>query len=135
MDRQLDPLGSQLLHEELEDKGIEIFYNDEIGRVAGEEAVTGIHLKSGLYLECSAIVVAIGTVPNIELAKSAGLHCKRGVVVNEYLQTSDPNVFAIGEIAEFNGFLYGITAAAEEQGAVIASYYMVIFLSITKDLY
>jgi ferredoxin-nitrate reductase len=121
MDRQLDPLGSQLLHEELTDKGIEIYYNDEIERFLGDTTVSGIRLKSGLMIECQAIVIAIGTVPNIEIAKSGGLNCKRGVVVNEYLQTSDPNIFAIGEIAEFNGMLYGITAAAEQQAAILAS--------------
>lgn len=122
MDRQLDPLGSQLLHEELSDKGIEIYYNDEIDRFLGERAITGIRLKSGLMITCQAIVIAIGTAPNIELAKSSGLTCKRGVVVDEYLQTNDPSIFAIGEIAEFKGFLYGITAAAEQQAAVVARY-------------
>ena len=122
MDRQLDPLGSQLLHEELIDKGIDIYYNDEIERFLGEQDITGIRLKSGLMLDCQAIVIAIGTMPNIELAKSAGIECKRGVVVDEYLQTSDPNIFAIGEIAEFKSFLYGITAAAEQQAEIVARY-------------
>lgn len=122
MDRQLDPLGSQLLHEELTSKGVDIYYNDEIERFLGEQEVTGIRLKSGLLIEAQAIVIAIGTTPNIEIAKSAGIDCKRGVVVDEYLQTSDPNIFAIGEIAEFKGFLYGITAAAEQQAEIVARY-------------
>jgi ferredoxin-nitrate reductase len=50
------------------------------------------------------------------------LHCQRGVIVNERLQTSDPDVYAIGEIAEFRGMLYGITAAAEEQAQVVARF-------------
>lgn len=122
MDRQLDALGSQLLHEELTSKGVEIYYNDEIERFLGEKNVTGIRLKSGLALNAQAVVIAIGTVPNIEIAKTAGIECKRGVVVDEYLQTSDKNIFAIGEIAEFKGCLYGITAAAEQQADVVASY-------------
>jgi ferredoxin-nitrate reductase len=122
MDRQLDALGSQLLHEELTSKGIDIYYNDEIERFSGEKKVTGIRLKSGLRIDAQAIVIAIGTVPNIEIAKTAGIECKRGVVVDEYLQTSDKNIFAIGEIAEFRECLYGITAAAEQQAEVVASY-------------
>ncbi len=122
MDRQLDPLGSQLLHEELTSKGVDIYYNDEIERFLGEQEVTGIRLKSGLLIEAQAIVIAIGTVPNIEIAKNAGLDCKRGVVVDDYLQTNDPSIFAIGEIAEFKGFLYGITAAAEQQAEIVARY-------------
>lgn len=122
MDRQLDPLGSQLLHEELTDKGVDIYYNDEVDRYLGDTAVSAIRLKSGLMINCQAIVIAVGTVPNIELAKAGGLECKRGVVVNEYLQTNDASVFAIGEIAEFKGFLYGITAAAEQQAEIVARY-------------
>ncbi|MCH5598552.1 nitrate reductase [Niabella ginsengisoli] len=122
MNRQLDPLGSQLLHEELKDKGIDIYYNDEIERFLGTGDVTGIKLKSGLTIDCSTVVIAIGTTPNIEIAKACGLDCKRGVVVNEYLQTSDPDIFAIGEIAEFKGLLYGITAAAEQQAEIVTQY-------------
>lgn len=120
MDRQLDVLGSQLLHEELTDKGVEIFYNDEIERFLGHDAVEGIRLKSGRTIPCQAIVIAIGTVPNIEIARATGLETKRGVVVDEYLQTSDTSIYAIGEIAEFKGFLYGITAAAEQQAEIVA---------------
>jgi ferredoxin-nitrate reductase len=122
MDRQLDPLGSQLLHEELTSKGIEIFYNDEIDRFLGEKNINGVRLKSGLLINCQALVIAIGTVPNIEVVKAAGIECKRGVVVDEYLRTSEENIFAIGEIAEFKGFLYGITAAAEQQAEIVARY-------------
>ncbi len=122
MGRQLDVLGSQLLHEEMLDKGIEVFYNDEIQTYLGGENVTGVKLKSGRQLSCDAIVLAIGTTPNVELAKKTGLLCKRGVVVNGYLQTSDPAIFAVGEMAEYNGNLYGITAAAEQQAEIMAHY-------------
>ncbi|MHB1179675.1 MAG: FAD-dependent oxidoreductase, partial [Daejeonella sp.] len=122
LDRQLDPLGSQLLHEEMIDQGCEIYYNDEVQLITGQTRVKGVRLNSGRILNCDAVIFAIGTVPNTELARDSGLDCKRGVVVNERMQTSDPDVFAIGEIAEFNGMLYGITAAAEQQAEVLARY-------------
>jgi ferredoxin-nitrate reductase len=122
MGRQLDDLGSQLLHEELISKGIEIFYNDEVDRVIGDKNISGIRLKSGLLIDCESMVIAIGTVPNIELIRDAGIECKRGVVVDEYLRTSEKDIYAIGEIAEFYGQLYGITAAAEQQAAVVARF-------------
>lgn len=122
MDRQLDSLGSTLLYEEINDKGIEVLFNDELQSFSGKETVHGITLKSGRKIECSAVVYAIGTTPNMELASAAGLVCKRGVVVNDYLQTSDENIFAIGELAEYNKMLFGITAAAEQQASILAKY-------------
>lgn len=122
MDRQLDTLGCQLLHEELVERGIEVLFNEEVDRFLGDEKLSGLRLKSGNSITCQAVVMAIGTRPNIELAQSAGLTCKRGVVVNAYLETSTPDIFAIGEIAEHNGMLFGITAAAEQQAAIVASY-------------
>jgi ferredoxin-nitrate reductase len=122
MDRQLDALASQLLYEELTDRGIEILYNDEVERFIGLHELEGLQLKSGRQIACQAFVATIGTVPNIELAQACQLPCKRGVVVNEYLQTADPDIYAIGEIAEFNSTLYGITAAAEQQADVVARY-------------
>lgn len=122
MDRQLDALGCQLLHEELVEKGIEVLFNDEVERFTGKTQVETVKLKSGAEIKCQAVVMAIGTMPNIELAKETGLECKWGVITDEYLRTSDPNIFAIGEIAEFKGKLYGITAAAEQQAAVVAGY-------------
>jgi ferredoxin-nitrate reductase len=129
MGRQLDDLGSQLLHEELISKGIEIFYNDEVDRVIGDKNISGIRLKSGLLIDCESMVIAIGTVPNIELIRDAGIECKRGVVVDEYLRTSEKDIYAIGEIAEFYGQLYGITAAAEQQAAVVARFLWILLNS------
>ena len=68
------------------------------------------------------MVYAIGTLPNIEFAREAGLESARGIIVNDYMQTSDPAIFAIGEIAEHNGKLFGITAAAESQADVLARF-------------
>jgi len=122
MDRQLDNLGSFLLQEELKDRGIEIFYNDEVQAFLGTDKLEGLILKSGRKISCDLSIFAIGTIPNIEIAKEAGLVCKRGVVIDERLQTSDPFIFAFGEIAEYKNMLYGITAAAEQQADVLAQY-------------
>ncbi|RAJ99934.1 ferredoxin-nitrate reductase [Larkinella arboricola] len=122
MERQLDPLASELLNLELRDRGIEVYFNEEVQTFAGTQRVEGIQLKSGRKLPCQVVVLAIGTEPTIELAREAGLECNRGVVVNDYLQTSDPDIFAAGELAQWNGQMWGITLAAEQQAEVAARF-------------
>jgi ferredoxin-nitrate reductase len=122
MDRQLDQLGSDLLHEEMINLGVDIYYNDEVAAFYGTDKLQGVRLKSGRKIEAQVAVFAIGTSPNVEIARACGLEVNRGVVVNDYLQTSDPDIFAAGEIAQWNGEMWGITAAAEQQADVIAKY-------------
>ena len=122
MDRQLDQLGSDLLHEEIVNLGVDVYYNDEVAAFYGTEKFEGVRLKSGRKIEAQVAVFAIGTSPNVEIARVAGLEVNRGVVVNDYLQTSDPDIFAAGEIAQWKGEMWGITAAAEQQADVIAKY-------------
>ncbi|MEM1122199.1 MAG: FAD-dependent oxidoreductase, partial [Bacteroidota bacterium] len=124
MERQLDNISSQLLAEDVAERGITTYYDNEVNTVVQEPNSTQmrISLKSGLNITCNAIVYAIGTRPNVEIAKAANIQVRRGVVVNEYLQTSDPSVFAMGEIAEFRRQLFGITTAAEQQARCLAGY-------------
>jgi ferredoxin-nitrate reductase len=122
MERQLDDPASELLSMELRDRGINIIYNDEVKEYIGDGKLEAIRLKSGRTLMCELAVFAIGTRPRIELAKNSGIKCGRGVIVNEYMQTSDANVFAMGEIAEYKRNLFGITAAAEEQAELLVRY-------------
>ncbi|QMW02069.1 nitrate reductase [Spirosoma foliorum] len=122
MERQLDPLASELLYLELLDRGIDVYFNEEIQTFAGTDRLEGVQLKSGRKLDCQVVVMAIGTEPNIELARAAGLACNRGVVVNDYLQTSDPDIFAAGEVAQWNGQMWGVTLAAEQQAETAARF-------------
>lgn len=124
MERQLDPMASALLREKIDEMGIQIFMNNQMSLLTkgeGEKELT-VHLKSGQKIACNALVYTIGTRPNMELAQSAGLTCGRGIKVNDYLQSSDLSIFAMGEIAEHQGKLNGITAAAEMQADIAARY-------------
>ncbi|TDD96217.1 nitrate reductase [Flavobacterium cellulosilyticum] len=124
MERQLDRISSKLLAEEVQLRDIQIYFDNEVSTVFETEnpKELEIALKSGRILTANAIVYTIGTIPNIELAKESGISCGRGVKVNQYLQSSKPNIFAIGEIAEFNNQLFGITSAAEEQADILANF-------------
>ena len=124
MERQLDKISSKLLSLDVQERGIQIYFDNEVSTVFDDEdsGELTINLKSGKYLKANAIVYAIGTRPNIEIAKKNGIVCGRGVKVNQHLQSSDPAIFAIGEIAEFNNQLFGITSAAEEQAGVLANF-------------
>lgn len=124
MERQLDRISSKLLAEEVQLRDIQIYFDNEVSTVFETDNPNEIEiaLKSGRIIIANAIVYTIGTIPNIEIAKESGISCGRGVKVNQYLQSSIPNVFAIGEIAEFNNQLFGITSAAEEQADVLANY-------------
>lgn len=121
MDRQLDNESGSLLKEILIEKGMSILFNDEVSQITPDlEKKHTVTFKSGKRMEFDAVVFAIGTRPNIEYAKNV-VHTRRGIIVNEQLQTSCDSIYAIGEIAELNGNLYGITAAAEEQAILLAN--------------
>jgi ferredoxin-nitrate reductase len=124
MERQLDRISSKLLAEEVQQLDIQIYFDNEVSTVFDTENPNELEivLKSGRVIKAHAVVYTIGTIPNIKIAKDAGLSCGRGVKVNQYLQTSKPNIFAIGEIAEFNNMLFGITSAAEEQADILANF-------------
>ncbi len=125
MERQLDPIASSLLRQYMEDDlNIKIITNDEVKNIDLLIDSEGLQasLKSGLNISCDALVYAIGTRPNSELGREAGLESARGIKVNDHLQTSDSSIFALGEIAEHNQKLNGITAAAEQQATICARY-------------
>ena len=124
MERQLDTISSNLLAEDVAERNISTYFDNEVSTIVATSLPQHlkVSLKSGLNINCHAVVYAIGTRPNTEIAKKATLNVKRGVVVNEYLQTSDAAIFAIGEIAEFQQKLYGITSAAEQQARILAGY-------------
>lgn len=121
MERQLDTMASTLLRQMIEEMGVHVYTNDEVHNinVRGEKDIK-IDLKSGKKIDCQAAVFAIGTRPNDQLARIASLKCGRGIVVNDYMQTSDESIYAIGEIAEHHQKLNGTTAAAEDQADIAA---------------
>ncbi|WP_106791177.1 nitrate reductase [Aquimarina sp. Aq78] len=133
MERQLDIVASRLLAEHVKEKGIQIYFDNEVDTVFKQnKGDLLVNLKSGKSFNCNAVVYSIGTIPNIDLLKKTGVHCRRGILVNQYLQSSDSNIFAIGEIAEFNGNLFGITAAAEQQADIVAKYLLGDYSAIYK---
>lgn len=133
MERQLDRVASRLLAEDVAERGIKIYFDNEVSTVFQEKDEGHsllVTLQTGRTIRCNAIVFAIGTRPNIELGKQSDLATGRGILVNEYMQTSDPSIFALGEIAEFKNALYGITSAAEQQADTAARFILGDFSSI-----
>ncbi len=124
MERQLDLVSSRLLGQDVIERGIKVYYNNEVDTVFETQKETDleVRLKTGKIIKTNAIVYAIGTLPNIELGRAIKLKCGRGIEVNQHLQSSDPNIFALGEIAQYNGSLFGITSAAEQQADIAAKY-------------
>jgi len=124
MERQIDALAGQLLLEIIEEKDIQVFLNDQVQHIEfdKEQQHLHAHLRSGKRLDADAIVYAVGTRPNIEFVSDAGIECGRGVIVNDNLQASDESIYAIGEIAEHKGKLYGITSSAEQQADIVANF-------------
>lgn len=123
MNRNLDGTAAEMLGEHVESQGIDVRYNEEVDFLSerSDDEIEA-RLKSGSTLTSDAVVYAIGTVPNDELAQEASLECNYGVTVDERLRTSHPDVFAIGEVAEFNGHRVGTTPAAEDQADIAAEY-------------
>jgi len=122
MERQLDGQAADLLKTLVERKGIKVMLNADTARIVGETSVEGVALAEGRLIEADAVVFAAGIRPNTGLAKEAGLSVNRGVVVDDAMQTSAPDIFALGECAEHRGICYGLVEPAYEQAGVLAGY-------------
>jgi nitrite reductase (NADH) large subunit len=122
MERQLDAPAAGLLRSLVERKGIEVVLNASTTRVHGTTRVEGVELADGRRIEADAVIFAAGIRPNVGLAKEAGIAVGRGVVVDDHLQTSAPDIFALGECAEHRGICYGLVEPAYEQARVLAQH-------------
>ena len=124
MERQLDKAAADMLQASLEQKGLKFKLETQTAElVRGESGrVCAIRFKDGETLPADIVVMAAGIRPNIDLAKAAGLHCNRGIVVNDTMQTFDPRVYAVGECVEHRGTAYGLVAPLFEQAKVCANH-------------
>jgi nitrite reductase (NADH) large subunit len=120
MERQLDGPAAQLLKSLVERKGIRILLNANTARICGATRVEGIELTDGRRIDADAVIFAAGIRPNVSLANDAGISVNRGIVVDDQLKTSAPDIFALGECAEHHGICYGLVEPAYEQARVLA---------------
>ena len=121
MERQLDPNAGNYVAGKMEDLGIRVLLGRTTTAVVGNGHAEGVALEDGSIVEADLVVVAAGIRPNVELAYKAGLNVNRGVVVNDHMETSDPDIFAVGECVEHRGVCYGLVAPLLEQGKVLAA--------------
>ena len=121
MERQLDPIASSLLMSELVAKVLNFLMEKETVEILGDEHVTGLRFKDGSEAEADLVVMSIGIKSNTTVAKNGGIYVNRGIVVNDFMETSVPNVYAVGECAEHREIVYGLVAPLYEQGKVLAN--------------
>ena len=125
MERQLDDMAGGLLRKSLEDRGLNFLLGAQTQALLPDASgrVCAVQFKDGTQVPAELVVMAAGIRPNTDLAESAGLHCARGVVVNDTLQTvTDPRIYSVGECASHRGIAYGLVAPLFEQGKVCATH-------------
>jgi nitrite reductase (NADH) large subunit len=125
MERQLDETAGKLLQQSLEARGLSFRIGAQTESIIGNEQgrATAVRFKDGTTVPADLVVMAAGIRPNTALAEQMGLHCQRGVVVSDTLQTiTDPRIYAVGECAAHRGIAYGLVAPLFEQGKVCATH-------------
>ena len=97
----LDEQESQIVEHRLKEEGVNLHYHAEVSEVIGRrDRVSEVRLLNGETIKCDLVAYAIGIRPRLELARQAGLTTDRGILVNEYLQTNDPDIYAAGDVAQ-----------------------------------
>jgi nitrite reductase [NAD(P)H] large subunit len=122
MERQLDACAAEMLRRAVEAKGIAVHLGAETVKIAGRQRVQAVALADGRQIKTDLVVIAAGTRPNTDLARSADLAIDRGIVVDDHLRTSVPGIYAIGECIEHRRVCYGLVEPAYEQASVLAAH-------------
>lgn len=116
--RQLDEEGSKILERKIKESGILVHKNSRVDYFTGDKYVNGLVLDNGIKIDCEMVVISSGIVPNIELIANKGMKTNRGILVNDKMETSMEDVYACGDVAEYNGKVIGLWQVSMEQGKV-----------------
>ncbi len=129
MERQLDVVAGGLLQKSLEERGLKFIMGGQTQALMGDKddgkagRVKALQFKDGTKIPADLVVMAVGIRPNTELAEKIGLHCNRGIVVTDTLQTvTDARIYSVGECAAHRGIAYGLVAPLFEQAKVAANH-------------
>lgn len=126
MEMQCDPAAGEIVRRAFERMGIGVLLSHTAQEIVGREdgSVEGVRFSNGDAYEVDMVVISTGIRPNAALAREAGLAVNRGIVVNDYMETIDNDVLAVGECVEHRGRMYGLVAPLMEQartaGAVLS---------------
>lgn len=119
--RQLDAQGSDVLTAHLEGFGMSLLTDQVTESIEPKDGRMVVSLKSGIQLDTDLVIFSTGIRSEIALWKEAGVAANRGLVVNEFLETNLPDVYAAGDVAEYEGIVYGIIPVAREQAQYAAA--------------
>ena len=121
MERQLNPENSEQLLQILKQSGVNVLFNQTIQNITAQDEQTQIHSDTERLFD--AVIVACGFAPRTELAKDAGLNIGRGIKVNDFLQTEDPDIYALGDVAELpDGKIYAFILPIRNQALWLAAH-------------
>lgn len=123
MEKQLDPAAAWMLGKAFEDRGVEVITGADSEAITdnGEGAVSGVKLKDGRVIDAQIVVMAVGIRPSTQLASDSGITVERGIVVDDHMQTSEKDIYALGECVQHNGMCYGLVAPLYDMAKVLAN--------------
>ena len=122
MERQLDAPAAEMLKKSLEERGMNFLMGAQTEAIIGKDRVEKLRFKDGTEIYTDLVVMAVGIRPNFALAEKAGIHCERGIVVSDTMQTFDPRIYAVGECVQHRGVAYGLVAPLFEMAKVCANH-------------
>jgi nitrite reductase (NADH) large subunit len=121
MNFQLDSTAGDYVRQKMEGIGIRVMTGRRTKALLGRDEVEAVELSDGERIPADLVVIAAGIRANVDLASRAGIKCNRGIVVNDYMETSEPRIFAVGECTEHRGETFGLVAPLFDQGKVLAA--------------
>ncbi|ULT57008.1 nitrite reductase large subunit NirB [Neobacillus drentensis] len=122
LERQLDHTAARMLQVDLENQGMKFLFEKHTQEIIGDNRAEGLVFKDGTMIDTDLVVMAAGVRPNVQLARESGIETNRAILVNDFLQTSAENVYAVGECVEHRGRVYGLVKPLYEQGKIAAKH-------------
>lgn len=120
--RQLCVQSAKYLEDYLESQGLKFVLGQSVKKIIGDPKVQAIEMESGMKVNADMVLQQLGVIPNIELAKNSGINTDKGIIVNEYMQTNLPDIYAIGDCIQFQNQIWGIIPATMDQAKVACSH-------------
>jgi len=103
----LDIESAKMIEKALEEGGVKILRESEVAEILGQDHIEGVILKDGAQIPCQLALIGIGLVCNLDWLKEAGIETNKGILANEYLETNIRDIYAAGDVAEFNDLVLG----------------------------